>query len=153
MLFVCLLFVFVRVICLASSWIAPTCGGKPDIEYNPYYPYRNDSTGGLFQHYQLGIGGSKGSCCSHFDPSAGFWCSNKTQGGDAFTYIIPSGITFDSTILPQSYLYKNLTNGVIQAWHPDYWASWIFEIDNEKLNLSENSIIFKKGKTIRILVL
>ena len=57
-----------------------------------------------------------------FDPPAGFWCGNQTEGGGAFTYTIPSGITYDNTILPNSYLYKNLINGVIQAWHPDYWA-------------------------------
>ena len=101
--------------CVASSWIPPTCGGNPDTEYYPFYPYRNDTTQNYFQHYQLGIGASHGSCCKQFDPPAGFWCSNETQGGGAFTYRTPSGLVFDKTILPNS-PYNDPIGAVIQTW-------------------------------------
>ena len=49
-----------------------------------------------FQTFELGVRG----CCNNFDPPEGYWCSDKTSGGGAFTYRIPSGITANQSLLP-----------------------------------------------------
>jgi hypothetical protein len=77
-----------------------------------------------FEFYEEG----KGGCCAGFTPSEGYWCSDKTSGGGAFTYRIPSGITIGSRnhakLLPNS-PYKDAKGAVFQAWRPGHWASWM----------------------------
>ena len=101
----------------AEKWIPPiSTNPKPDILIYPDEPYRNITTEGYFQHYNLGIGGS----CANFTPPAGYWCSSKTQGGGPSTYRIPTGLVYGNTSsnkLPNA-PYKDTTGGVIQTWRP-----------------------------------
>lgn len=82
-----------------------------------------------FEFYEEG----KGGCCAGFTPSEGYWCSDKTSGGGAFTYRIPSGVTIGGSkgakLLPNS-PYKNAKGAVFQAWRPGHWASWMFDVDS-----------------------
>ena len=112
----------------AKAWIPPSCKIGPEIEYWPYQPLRNDSAENWFQQYQLGVGG----CCNVFTPNAGYWCGNHTQGGGAFPYRIPSGLVYDSSILPNA-PYANVDGAVIQAWRPgiDYNNPLFIFIDDE----------------------
>ena len=91
-----------------------------------------------FEFYEEG----KGGCCAGFTPSEGYWCSDKTSGGGAFTYRIPSGITIGSRnrkkILPNS-PYKNAKGAVFQAWRPGHWASWMFQVDQHATVTCPNS--------------
>ena len=47
---------------------------------------------------------------------------------------------YNQSIFPNS-PYKNITGGVLQAWHPLHWASWMFEI-GDNIN---NTLVFSKG--------
>ena len=117
----------------ALSWMPSTLPSKPDILIYPQdYPVRNDSAGKdnvyhepYFWYYNLGIGGP----CQHFVPNAGYWCSGQGQGGyyPHPWYCMTTGLTYNSTILPNT-PYANTENGIIQAWHPAHWATWMFEI-------------------------
>ena len=123
----------------APNWIPPTCTNAPDKEYNPQEPLRNTSSGPAFAHYQLGVGG----CCNGFTPNAGYWCGNHTEGGGAFTYLIPSGINFTG-VLPNS-PYKTLDRAVIQTWRPSHWSSWMFLLDGKSYDSSKSTVNFLKG--------
>jgi len=70
----------------ATSWLPSVLPKEPEIEVNPNTPVRSSSNS--FQRYQLGIGGP----CKNFVPPAGYWCGNRTEGGGAFTYLIPTGL-------------------------------------------------------------
>jgi len=129
----------------AKSWLAPTCVNSPTMEYWPETPLRNDTTvksnGEIwFAKYQLGVGG----CCDAFTPNAGYWCGNNTQGGGAFTYLIPSGLTYDATMLPNA-PYANMQGAVIQTWRPGHWSSWMFSVDADKYDGDSGTIKFSAG--------
>ena len=108
---------------VAEKWLPPSHPPQPDYEVNPDDPLRNSSVS--FKHFQLGIGGT----CSNFDPPAGYWCGNHTEGGGAFTYRIPSGMIAGRETLPNS-PYKNANGAIVHAWRPSHWASWMFEVDD-----------------------
>lgn len=118
----------------ADSWLKPTLPTSPDREVNPDTPLRTSSNS--FQKYQLGVGGP----CKEFDPPAGYWCGNKTSGGGAFTYRVPSGMVASKKTLPNS-PYKNATGAVLQTWRPAHWASWMFEVSYLKNGMT-NTISF-----------
>jgi hypothetical protein len=98
-------------------------------QVNPSTPFRNTSYS--FQTYQLGIGGpcqhftppagcvSSSPCramysvlstvvtpCLALLPTTTvcvrYWCGNASSGGGAFTYLIPSGVVIDQSVLPNS---------------------------------------------------
>ena len=108
---------------LAKEWLPPTIPPQPDTQVNPDQPYRNSSVS--FKKYQLGIGGT----CQNFNPPAGYWCGNNTEGGGAETYRIPSGMVANHQILSNS-PYKNPKRAIIHAWRPAHWASWMFEVSS-----------------------
>ena len=120
----------------ANSWLKPTLPTQPVKEINPSEPYRG--SGGMFQMYQLGIGGP----CENFYPPAGYWCGSKTEGGGAFTYTIPSGMVADRSKLPNQ-PYKNATGAIVQTWRPAHWASWMFEVG--KYDEKTSTFEFSKG--------
>ena len=99
---------------------------------------RNTTSTGDFWYYQLGIGG----VCNQFLPNAGYWCGDKTQGGGAFTYRIPKGFFYNSSILPNA-PYKNVTNAVVSVWHPSHWANWFFTLSNQLSN--NTAMVFEQG--------
>lgn len=110
----------------ASSWVAPTGSLQPAIEIRPATPFR--PYGDEFKYFQAGSGG----VCSGdfagpgrnlgFDPPVGYWCGNQSEGGGAFTWRSPTGMTAGVNVLPHQ-PYANGTGMVVQAWHPEHWAS------------------------------
>lgn len=98
-----------------SSWIAPSIPPQPDQEVL-ISGIRNDTYQQHFTSFQLGIGGS----CIQFDPPAGYWCGNHSDGGGAFTYRIPSGFIANSTILTNG-PYATLEGAILQTWRPGHW--------------------------------
>ncbi|ETO31743.1 hypothetical protein RFI_05377 [Reticulomyxa filosa] len=135
----------------AKSWLSPSPPYLPSYQFNPYYPIRNDTfcccnkIGGtelltffFFFEKKKGMGGP----CANFTPPAGYWCSSNPQGGGATTYRIPYGMTYNTSILPHS-PYHNVNGGVVQAWRPGHWASWMFTIDSTKSKSGE--FIFSRG--------
>eukprot|EP01084_Bolivina_argentea_P161071 280406_1 len=124
----------------ALSWIPPIYPNpKPDIDINPTnYPVRTQAGENWFYYFNLGINGTS---CSTFSPYAGYFCASNPEGGGGATYKVPSGLRYNQTILPNS-PYINATYGVIQAWRPAYWLSWMFEIGED---FGMNYFKFKRG--------
>jgi len=71
----------------AASWVPPRTF-PPAVTKTTDSPVRE--TGIAFQKYTVGQGGP----CSVFDPPESYWCSSDCSGGGAFTYIVPSGLSF-----------------------------------------------------------
>lgn len=93
---------------------------KPDIMYQPLTPIRNDSVGGYYYYYNLGIGGT---ACYNFEPNAGYWCSINPQGGGAVTYTQGTGFIFNNTndsLVNTPYI-NYPKQAVIHVWRPDHW--------------------------------
>ena len=106
------------------KWAPVMHGPAPDQNIQVSSPNRSFCMS-EFEFYEEG----KGGCCAGFTPAEGYWCSDKTSGGGAFTYRIPSGITIGSQLLPNS-PYKDAKGAVFQAWRPGHWASWMFAVDS-----------------------
>mmetsp|Transcript_14885 Transcript_14885/g.44162 ORF Transcript_14885/g.44162 Transcript_14885/m.44162 type:complete len:907 (-) Transcript_14885:74-2794(-) len=105
------------------SWGKPLLAPAPEVNIEVTDPNRGFMMN-EFQNFELGVRG----CCSNFDPQEGYWCSDKTSGGGAFTYRIPSGISAPTHTLPNA-PYTDPTGAVVQAFRPGHWASWMFEVD------------------------
>jgi hypothetical protein len=75
---------------------------------------RND-TNGMFQKYTVGIGGN----CDVYDPPVSFWCSKYCDGGGAFVYHVPSGLTFENNTF-SGRQWKNWTGAIVHAWREAY---------------------------------
>ena len=127
---------------LALEWFPSKIDAIPEIEVNPKdIPVRNDSN--EFMYYQAGIGG----ICNVFDPPMGYWCGNMTEGGGAATYQVPSGLRYNSSILPHA-PYRNTTNGIVSVWHPSHWATWHFKmgkVDDEIITFSSGGFQDARG--------
>jgi hypothetical protein len=92
----------------AASW-APAAS-KPVAQTVLVDHLRNDTIS-MFQKYTIGIGGN----CDIFDPPVSYWCSKYCDGGGAFVYHVPSGLTFeDNTFSGRQW--KNWTGAIVQAW-------------------------------------
>ena len=126
-----------------DGWVrpdeTPTMNSTRTIE--PLSPLR--SSGLSFQKFMLGIGGS----CSQFDPPAGYWCGNDCSGGapkpPGCIPRWPQGFAYNKTILPNAPAggYKNAEQMVVQAWHPEHWASWMFST----ANMNGSHVMFGRG--------
>jgi len=140
---------------LLTEWVVPTPPGmsQPNWqEVNPDTPFRG--TGLSFQKFQLGIGGTCGNDTMSggvgFVPPAGYWCGNACEGGapkpPGCIARWPRGLYYNTSILPNA-PYKNPTTGVVQAWHPGHWASWMFEIvpKNDKGETGPTQLMFGRG--------
>ncbi|XP_065181055.1 uncharacterized protein LOC135811743 [Sycon ciliatum] len=89
--------------------------GTPTYEANPD-----------FEHFQIGVDGP----CSIFTPPESYWCSEKPSGGGAFTFLSPSGVTFNKTVLTRAATYNAelfQETAVLHTWRPSHWSSWMFE--------------------------
>ena len=76
-----------------------------------------------FQTYRVGIGGP----CSIYEPPVSYWCSDRVEGGGAFVFRVPSGLTANQSALPNS-PYADAKGAVVNAWRPGHWANWMFEV-------------------------
>ena len=52
--------------------------------------------------------------CSVYDPPISYWCANKTQGGGAAEFVLPSGLKYTGK-LPHA-PYKSVAGAVLWAW-------------------------------------
>eukprot|EP00400_MALV-I_sp_L67-5_P000846 gene846-847_t len=83
----------------------------------------------VYQNHTVGIGGP----CEIFDPPVSYWCSSDIHGGAATSFVLPSGFTFDASLLP-NFPYKESKNVPhFDIWHFGKWGNWIFTA-----NVSEN---------------
>ena len=73
---------------------------------------RNTSVS-AFQTFTSGVGGT----CDRFQPSAGYWCSNKVEGGGSVIYFVPIAMQATTGDLPNS-PYKHPETAIVQTWRP-----------------------------------
>lgn len=71
-----------------TNWIAPRPPAKNETFVTVPEPMLHDKT--MFQNYMVGIGGH----CSKFTPPVSYWCSEHPSGGGAFSFRVPSGLTY-----------------------------------------------------------
>ena len=57
----------------------------------------------------------------------------------ASQYVVPSGLTYTSKMLPHS-PYASLSGGRVTAWRPGHWANWQFEL-NASVPSSDAAVI------------
>lgn len=106
---------------LAKSWYGAIEKAEPDYVYFPPTPQRLDNPEQLFENYNLGIGGQT---CYNFEPPAGYRCSNSCQGGGHAPYMIPTGMVYNISDLPNA-PYSDPKQGVVQAWRSGQFSSYI----------------------------
>jgi hypothetical protein len=134
----------------ATSWVAPTGSLQPVLEFRPLVPNRT-TYGPQFQYHQLGSGGvCDGNFATlpgarlGFSPPTGYWCGNQSEGGGAFTWRTPTGMTATNTVLGHQ-PYQNANGAIIQAWHPYHWASRMYEVGLYKYSNGIGSFTFSAG--------
>lgn len=112
----------------ADSWTRPPWPIAPAVQVEPQTPNRTSSYS--FIHYQGGIGGVCAQPGFGFTETNGsmYWCGSKTEGGGAFTWRTPVGMTTSKNTLP-NLPYKNTQDAIVQAWHPARWASRMYRLD------------------------
>ena len=117
----------------ADSWTKTSVPIAPAVQFEPTFPNRTSSYS--FIHYQGGSGGICSVPGFGFTESPGtqYWCGSKTEGGGAFTWRTPVGLTTTNKTLPHL-PYKNAQDAVIQAWHPARWASRMYRMDASGLS-------------------
>jgi hypothetical protein len=97
----------------------------------------------VFKTYRYGRGGQ----CSIFDPPESYWCSNATEGGEAFGFRVPGGVDISHALLPNLAALEAATTTAakrrkpppverllearINVWRPERWANWVFEARSE----------------------
>ena len=95
----------------------------------------------VFKTYRYGRGGQ----CSIFDPPESYWCSNATEGGEAFGFRVPGGVDISHALLPNLAVHgaaaattrgrmepvERLLEPRINVWRPERWANWVFEARSE----------------------
>ena len=112
----------------ADSWTKSPVNPAPAAQFEPAFPNRTSSYS--FIHYQGGMGGVCTTPGFGFTESFGaqYWCGGRTEGGGAFTWRTPVGLTTSNKSLP-NLPYKNVQDAVVQAWHPARWASRMYRLD------------------------
>jgi len=110
--------------------------------YTDDNPNHTRPNGGWFEHYTIGVGG----LCSVYDPPVSYWCSKHPDGGGAFAFRTPSGLTpINATVLPNTPydVARVERDAVVFVWRPARWANWMFEI--EQYNATTGNMTFGKG--------
>ena len=120
-----------------GSWLKPK--EYPGIKYISYNETRPDFVS-LFQNYRAGVGGP----CSVYDPPISYWCAEKSQGGGAAEFVLPSGLQYNNA-LPHG-PYKNVSGAVLWSWRPGHWANWAFELDPQSAEqVASSTFTFARG--------
>jgi hypothetical protein len=116
----------------ATSWTRTSVPVQPGVQFRPPTPERNSSYS--FIHYQGGYGGICAVPGFGFTESPGsmYWCGNQTEGGGAFTWRTPVGMSVSASTLPHL-PYANAAGAVVQAWHPERWASRMYLLDGSSI--------------------
>eukprot|EP01062_Namystynia_karyoxenos_P023974 TRINITY_DN19300_c0_g1_i1.p1 TRINITY_DN19300_c0_g1~~TRINITY_DN19300_c0_g1_i1.p1 ORF type:complete len:935 (+),score=273.61 TRINITY_DN19300_c0_g1_i1:66-2870(+) len=88
-----------------------------------------DAWHGMFQNFTVGIGGA----CDRYDPPRSPWCSGDFYLLRQFPEMhtrSPSGV-MHGPHLPHA-AYKRPQDGLVHAWRPGHWYTWMFEVGAEK---------------------
>ena len=97
------------------------CGKSVDVDQ----PAPSDEWHGMYQTYTVGVGGA----CDVYEPNYSPWCSSsfyRERWGEMH-FRRPAGMQPNSSLLPH-WPYKNATGGVVHAWRPGHWYTWMFEV-------------------------
>lgn len=88
--------------------------------------------------YNWYTNGYGGSCAKVWGDNPSYWCSNSSQGGWAFVDAdcaergrpqIPEGLSYNMTAqATKDFSMKNLSGGILHAWHSQSWALHMFNI-------------------------
>ena len=84
----------------------------------------NDTWHGMYQNWTVGYGGT----CEQYDPPYSPWCSGDFYLERQFPEMHtrhPAGVTTAS--LPHV-PYKRAEGGLVHAWRPGHWYTWMFEV-------------------------
>ena len=107
-----------------AEWTAQAAPAAPSVEVDlPPSVLNRNTTVRLFQAFTAGVGGT----CARFQPDAGYWCSQKVQGGGAATYAVPVAMQVSKQQLPHL-PYANAEDGIVHTWRPGHWASWMYAV-------------------------
>ena len=79
--------------------------------------------------------------CSVYEPPVSYWCSEHPSGGGAFSFRVPSGLTFSQST--QLKHWANPEGAIVNAWRPSHWANWMFAVDS--YDFESRSIGWHKG--------
>ena len=80
----------------------------------------------MFQNYMVGVGGH----CSLYTPPVSYWCSAHPSGGGAFSFRVPSGLTYKKLKKYSQKVASKSNPAIVNAWRPAHWANWMFEVDS-----------------------
>eukprot|EP01052_Picozoa_sp_SAG31_P002050 SAG31_NODE_69_length_28130_cov_15.318219_3_plen_139_part_00 len=103
---------------------------------------------GLYSQYTLGYGG----WCKIYDPPCSYWCSAHRAGGGAHAPVKPRGVTPPIVAIARPGAnasaglhlpYKTVEGAVIQSWHDDRWANWMWEVAS--YDASTHQFTFGRG--------
>ena len=104
----------------ADSWLPPKA--YPDaLEVHIASPTRERD---YFTTFEVGIGGP----VSMFDPPKSYWGLKNPLGGDAHTYLIPTGLQYPSDVDFVNRTWSHPETGVVHAFHGLHWANWQFQL-------------------------
>ena len=117
------------------SWLPPL-KKPPAEEIYIDSPQRN---GTHFPHFILAIGGP----VDVFDPPESYWGTSDPVGGEATTYMIPTGLVYSSDEEFASRSWQNPKTGVVHAFQCHYWGGWQFAVDGR--NEETNTITWSYG--------
>lgn len=79
----------------------------------------------MFTNYTVGVGGDR---CGQFNPPVSYWCSFSDQFDNNSMYRVPAGLNAKGR-LPNAHKYFDSRQALATVWHPDSWATWMFEVD------------------------
>jgi hypothetical protein len=113
----------------------------------PSVPSKNDSAQEGYNWYASGHGGA---CSEIWGPDANsYWCSNASQGGwsevdrecaETGRMQLPIGMTYNTSSPLRRF--RNITGGILHAWHSQSWSMHMFEISN---HAQKGEMTFSKG--------
>ncbi len=116
---------------LLTNWLPPQKKELNPPNFSVYEPHFPERPLGLnYKRFRLGVGGSY---TGFLEPPAGYFCKEGHP-------VVPRGLS--SKVLPNA-PYKTPGTGVVHAWHPHHWASWMFQVDGE--NSNSTHLLFSKG--------
>ena len=105
----------------AVKWLPPSTK-EPGKEILITNPNRTDS---YFPYFQIGVGGS----VSVFNPPESYWGTANPAGGGGYTYRVPTGLQYSTTVGFINRTWSKPSTGVVHAFHCDHWGGWQFKLD------------------------
>ena len=100
-----------------QNWTAPLPTGTAET-VTVADPNRLEDTG-AFGYYTIGTGGP----CAVYSPPESYWCSNRTSGGGAFPFRVPSGVALQPGTVPgmEDWADPVGDGAVFNVWRPARW--------------------------------